>query len=49
MTLLIKPIDLQGVKIVPKKIRENPTSVDPPYRPEVPTKKRAKMAQINQK
>ncbi len=30
MTLLIKPIDLPGVKIVQKKIRENPTSVDPP-------------------
>ncbi len=30
MTLLIKPIDLQGVKIVQKNFRENPTSVDPP-------------------
>ncbi len=35
MTLLIKPIDLPGVKIVQNKIHENPTSVDPPYRPAI--------------
>ncbi len=34
VTLLMKPIDLPGVKIVQKNVREKPASVDPPYRPE---------------